>query len=80
MNHKAACGEAATEEAELVLEMHQYFSQAKGRAGGIRFDNASLWSKIENRVAVWFAEACADQSAVLKGGEAFGGHVGRGPP
>jgi hypothetical protein len=56
MNHKAACGEAATEEAELVQEMQQYFVQAKGHAGGIRFDNAGLWSKIEKRVGVWFAE------------------------
>jgi hypothetical protein len=36
-----------TEEAALVLEMQQYFAQAKGHVGGIRFDNASLWSKIE---------------------------------
>src|ERR1700739_2983616 len=42
--------------------MHQYFSQAKGRAGGIRFDNASLWSRIENRVGVWFAAVCADKN------------------
>jgi hypothetical protein len=61
MNHKAACGEAATEEAELVQEMQQYFVQAKGHAGGIRFDN-SLWSKIENRVDVWFAEVCAERN------------------
>ncbi|MFY9984158.1 MAG: hypothetical protein WAK31_05340 [Chthoniobacterales bacterium] len=51
-----------TEEAELLLEMHQYFAEAKGQAGGIRFDNASLWSKIENRVSVWFAEVCADRN------------------
>ena len=62
MNHKAACGEAATEEAELVQEMQQYFVQAKGHAGGIRFDNASLWSKVENRVDVWFAEVCAERN------------------
>ena len=62
MNHKAACGEAATEEAALVLEMQQYFAQAKGHVGGIRFDNASLWSKIENRVGVWFAEVSADRN------------------
>src|SRR5258707_5432651 len=49
-----------TEGAALVLEMQQYFAQAKGHIGGIRFDNASLWSKIENRVGVWFAEVCAD--------------------
>ena len=50
-----------TEEAELVLEMQQYFAQAKGQAGGIRFDN-SLWSKIEDRVGVWFEETCADRN------------------
>src|SRR5258708_7418440 len=49
-----------TEEAALVQEMQQYFVQAKRHAGGIRFDNSSLWSKIENRVSVWFAEVCAD--------------------
>jgi hypothetical protein len=51
-----------TEEAALVLEMQQYFAHAKSQAGGIRFDNASLWSKIENRVSVWFAEVCADRN------------------
>jgi hypothetical protein len=51
-----------TEEAALVLEMHQYFGQAKGHAGRIRFDNSSLWSKIENRVGVWFAEVCTDRN------------------
>jgi hypothetical protein len=51
-----------TEEAALVLEMQRYFAQAKDQAGGIRFDNASLWSKIENRVDVWFAEVCADKN------------------
>ncbi len=50
------------EEAALVLEMQQYFTQAKGHAGGIRVDNSSLWSKIENRVDVWFAEVCTDRS------------------
>jgi hypothetical protein len=51
-----------TEEAELVLEMQQYFVQAKEHARGIRFDNASLWSRIESRVDVWFAEVCADRN------------------
>jgi hypothetical protein len=50
-----------TEEAELVHEMQQYFAHAKSQAGGIRFDN-SLWSKIENRVSVWFAEVCANRN------------------
>ena len=50
-----------TEEAALVLEMQQYFTHAKSQAGGVRFDN-SLWSKIENRVSVWFAEVCADRN------------------
>lgn len=50
-----------TEEAALVLEMQQYFAHAKSQAGGIRFDN-SLWSKIENRVSVWFGEVCADRN------------------
>lgn len=37
-----------TEEPEIVQEMKQYFAQAKQHSeGGIRFDNAGLWSKIE---------------------------------
>jgi hypothetical protein len=51
-----------TEEAALVLEMQQYFAQAKVIVGGISFDNTSLWSKIGNRVGVWFAEVCADKN------------------
>ena len=66
MNHKAACGEAAIEEAELVQEMQQYFVQAKGHAGGIRFDNAGLWSKIEKRVGVWFAEVPRTRAGMLR--------------
>ena len=37
-----------TEEATLVQEMQQYFAQAKGHAGGIRFDNAYV-----GRVSDW---------------------------
>jgi hypothetical protein len=51
-----------TEETALVQEMQQYFVQAKEHAGGIRFDDASLWSRIEKRVDVWFAEVCADRN------------------
>jgi hypothetical protein len=51
-----------TEETALVQEMQQYFVQAKVHAGGIRFDNASLWSRIGKRVDVWFAEVCADRN------------------
>jgi hypothetical protein len=51
-----------TEEAELLLEMQQYFAQAKSQAGGIRLDNTSLWSRIEKRVDVWFAQVCADRN------------------
>jgi hypothetical protein len=51
-----------TEEAELLLEMQQYFAQSKSQAGGIRFENASLWSRIDNRVGVWFAQVCADRN------------------
>ena len=51
-----------TEEAALIQEMQQYFVQAKEHAGGIRFDNSSLWSKIENRVDAWFADVCADRN------------------
>jgi hypothetical protein len=52
-----AAGRYINQEAEIVLEMQQYFAQAKASAGGIRFDNTGLWSKIENR-----AEVCADSN------------------
>jgi hypothetical protein len=52
-----------TEEPEIVQEMKQYFAQAKQHSeGGIRFDNAGLWSKIENRMDAWFADVCADRN------------------
>jgi hypothetical protein len=51
-----------TEEAKIVLEMQQYFAKAKPQPGRIRFDNTGLWSKIENRVDVWFADVCADRN------------------
>ena len=51
-----------TEETALVQEMQQYFVQAKEHAGGIRYDDASLWSRVEKRVDVWFAELCADRN------------------
>ena len=51
MNHKAACGEAAIEEAELVQEMQQYFVQPKGHADGIKFDNAASGRKSKNEWA-----------------------------
>src|SRR5260221_11883633 len=55
-----------TEEAALEREMQQYFPQAKGHGGGIRFDNASLWSKIENRVDVWFRGGLRRQESKRK--------------
>jgi hypothetical protein len=50
------------EETALVQEMQRYFVQAKEHAGGIRFDDASFWSRIEKRVDVWFVEVCADRN------------------
>jgi len=51
-----------TEEAEILVEMQQYFAQPGQQPGGIRFDNKSLWSRIEHRVDVWFAGVCADRN------------------
>ena len=48
-----------TEAPEILVQMQQYFAQAKQQQGAIRFDNKSLWSRIENRVDVWFADVCA---------------------
>ena len=50
-----------TEEAEILAEMQQYFAEAKQRAGGIRFDDQSLWSRIKSTVDAWIANACADK-------------------
>jgi hypothetical protein len=36
-----------TEEAEILAEMQQYFTEAKQKTGGIRFDDQSLWSRIK---------------------------------
>jgi hypothetical protein len=50
-----------TEEAEIPAEMKQYFAEAKQKAGGIRFDDQSLWSRIKSTVDAWIANACADK-------------------
>ena len=50
-----------TEEAEIMAEMQQYFTEAKQKAGGIRFDDQSLWSRIKSTVDAWIANACADK-------------------
>jgi hypothetical protein len=50
-----------TEEAEILAEMQQYFTEAKQKAGGIRFDNQSIWSRIKSTVDAWIANACADK-------------------
>ena len=44
------------EEAEILAEMQQYFAEAKQRAGGIRFDDQSLWSRIKSTVDTWDGE------------------------
>jgi hypothetical protein len=46
-----------TEEAEILAEMQQYFAEAKQKAGGIRFDDQSLWSRIKSTVDAWIANA-----------------------
>jgi hypothetical protein len=50
-----------TEETEILAEMQQYFAEAKQKAGGIRFDDQSLWSRIKSTVDAWIANACADK-------------------
>ena len=39
-----------TEEAEILAEMQQHFAEKKQKAGGIRFDDQSLWSRIKSTV------------------------------
>ena len=50
-----------TEEAEILAEMQQYFTEAIQKAGGIRFDDQSLRSRIESTVDAWIASSCADK-------------------
>jgi hypothetical protein len=48
-----------TEEAEIVKEMREYFTQAKQKSGVINFDRLGLWSNIQNRIDLWIREACS---------------------
>ena len=50
-----------TEEAGILAEIQHYFAEAKQQGGGIRFEQKTLWAKIENRVDTWIAGACADK-------------------
>ena len=50
-----------TQEAEILTEVRQYFVEAKQKAGGIRFDDQSLRSRIEGTVDAWIANSCADK-------------------
>ena len=50
-----------TEEAAILAEIQHYFAEAKQQGGGIRFEQKTLWAKIENRVDTWIAGACADK-------------------
>jgi hypothetical protein len=50
-----------TEEAEILAEIQHNFAQAKQKGGGIRFEQKTLWAKIEKRVDIWIASACADR-------------------
>jgi hypothetical protein len=47
-----------TEEAEILREMRDYFTDAKQRAGVINFDRLGMWSKIQGRIDLWLREAC----------------------
>jgi hypothetical protein len=48
-----------TEEAEIVKEMREYFTQAKQKSGVINFDRLGLWSNIQKRIDLWIREACS---------------------
>jgi hypothetical protein len=60
---KTNCTEnSEAQEAEILTEMQQYFVEAKQKAGGIRFDDQSLRSRIEGTVDAWIASSCADKN------------------
>jgi hypothetical protein len=44
-----------SEEAEILREMRDYFTEAKQKSGVINFDRLGMWSKIENRIDLWLA-------------------------
>ena len=50
-----------TEEAQILAEIQEYFAEAKQKGGGIRFDQKTLWAKIEYRVDTWITGTCADK-------------------
>jgi hypothetical protein len=50
-----------TEEAAILSEIQHYFAEAKQQGGGIRFEQKTLWAKIENRVDTWITSTCADK-------------------
>jgi hypothetical protein len=47
-----------SEEAEILREMRDYFTDAKEKAGVINFDRLGMWSKIQDRIDLWLREAC----------------------
>jgi hypothetical protein len=48
-------------ESERARLMADYFEQAKGQSGGIKFDHKGLWSQLEEKVDIWFVDACVDR-------------------
>jgi hypothetical protein len=48
-----------TEEAVIVKEMREYFTQAKQKSGAINFDRLGLWSNIQDRIDRWIRETCS---------------------
>ena len=48
-----------TEEAEIVKEMREHFTQAKQQSGVINFDRLGLWSNIQDRIDLWIRKTCS---------------------
>jgi hypothetical protein len=42
-------------------EIRGYFASAKQKGEGIRFEQKTLWTKIENTVDAWIVDVCADK-------------------
>ena len=48
-----------SEEAEIVKEMREYFTQAKQKSGVMCFDRLGLWSSIQDRIDLWIRKTCS---------------------
>ena len=47
-----------SEEAEILREMRDYFTEATQKSGVINFDRLGMWPKVQDGIDHWLREAC----------------------